>query len=353
MQGHKKLIPELKLNDNLRKLRGGVTPTPTPTPSADNVKFYKLSVTVEYNPYTKQYSEESSDPALYNQINADYLQYGDNALYVLNVNMTVSGVEPTKLVVFLNKQESQSIYYGVLGTSTDCCKCIISPEGFIVIFYIISDYDHTGVYIENGSLKVYSDIQDEDVYDDYAADYLINNIVSQYGADTKLVLSKDTEDGYCILNNVSNINLQNYNIYIISGYKGDKPVSLILCFDIQTREHSWYLNGGSVEWFIAQGDMNVYDASNNVISSSKFYKLLNLITTNDIQHIKFNLHVDIMANLTNYIKHPITFTEWSLQYNNNVNCMTSTVYVAALDKHVTIFIPIEDNPASYVYYQVV
>lgn len=351
MQGHKKLIPELKLNDNLRKLRGGVTPTPTPTPTDSNVKIYNLDVTVEYNVYTKQYEAVSSNPTLYNQIHADYQQYGDDALYTLNVNITTSGIEPLKLVIFLTKQESQPFYFGSSGIPTGCCICAIRPEGFVVIYYTKSDYDHTNVSIENGSLKVYNDIDGEYVYSEDAVAYLINNVVSLYGTNTELLFTDDTEDGFCTLNNTSHITLDGNLVYIVSGYKGDKPISLILYRNVQTSECGWFLNGGSVKWNINNGNMNVLDDNNNAVQSSSFYKLLSFITYNNIQNIKFNLHVDIKAKITDYIGHPITFTEWSLQYNNSVDCMTSTVYVAALDKHITIFIPIDNN--STVYYQVV
>lgn len=87
MQGHKKLIPEIKIADAIKNLNG-VDPTPTPTGDS---KIHVYHVDVHYSDRTPISGidgwQATVGEDIAQQIISDYETYGTSHLYVLKVSM--------------------------------------------------------------------------------------------------------------------------------------------------------------------------------------------------------------------------------------------------------------------------
>jgi len=235
MQGHKKLIPELKLNDNLRKLRGGVTPTPTPTGSNVHVYCIEANLVERYNGYKCTINDGGE---LYNQILADYQQYGDEHLYILKVKFIYpddDGIYIGDLFITVDIYRDDYSFYADNENSDTVIDITIASNSIYVHMYKNSSYNHTTVKItDQNELYVYE--AEQRGLDPVS--YLINNIVSYYSVNTCIML-QTPEIPFCTLNQTCHFIEGSKQVYQIYGYSNGRLCMLTLKNDNGT--YTWSL----------------------------------------------------------------------------------------------------------------
>lgn len=234
MQGHKKLIPELKLNDNLRKLRGGVTPTPTPTDSNVHIYYIEANMVDNYNSYDCTINDGGE---LYNQVLADYQQYGNEHLYILKVKSIYPNNSWNIYNYFIKLFHDDHNTIGMYVFSeeeADVVDISINKNRIYIQYYTNSSYDHTTVEItDQNELYVYEAEQE----DRDPVEYLINAIVSYYGVNTCIML-QTPEIPFCTLNQTCHFMDGSKQVYQICGYFNGGLITLTLSNDNGTYDWS-------------------------------------------------------------------------------------------------------------------